>query len=683
MAKRTAPEYPQDIAEDWAKLAELNPAYRPENADPRVAREIALLQQNPADLPPDQQRGLIRELRLIQISFRSRIAQLLDNPEWMQRGVSTEQEWRAAPRTIFKTMEEVFSHPVDRMVIQRGERVNAQKLVVVDPLRLSDSLLKNLGLKQYAAKTSKRRQSEEQKLLRRAEAIPEIPEIIGNLEPFLLPSEEIGGKHLRYFRLMRVARGRHRGMLLGTENVNSEKTLFLTDLFGEQRRLLHIEKGYAEEIEKLKFLQAVVEDVRNRLDEWSDIQRSGETLELSGRLSECIESLKYVKDAHKRNLRARLEKCFQFHDATGRPNPSAAQAALTAALKDLAARLRDIEGIWAYIGRDKTRVAETIAGEKIAAECRTVFEDKNGGVPKKTGKSFLEIAETMHENFSVLRQNPPMSEDEKRKVFANLRGMKACAARLKFEPFATFGWKWGEQIDITVAALRENQNEAVAKEFTKIYLLAKVFRCWMELQEMYTDISVNPEKVDARQLLERMQKINDKLSERVMAQTMRTPEYDALYGKVYHLLNHIKKALREYLEQQQTKSQTIPFTSETGAAETQKKTTEDTVISDLIKHLSRLPFLGSRIQEIKNRVDAFLEDCRKRYGGRAETPCADSREGQQEPPPVAPPIDSPEPAAPESAETTDQINPAIAAIIQDIKEQIRNFSFPALLHGSL
>lgn len=525
---------PQDVPDDFARYAKLNPAYVENEAgqlnDPRARKELLSLSHKEGsgkveDLRTAAQMAL--KVILFQHAIREKIQQIATNYSWGKKGgPATAAEFKATPRTFVKTAQEVLVHPTDRMAFDRSDdQATALYDIVIDPRLISDSLLQNLGLSEFIIEG---RASREDRQIRRAEAIPAIRDILGRLEPIRLPHQrETDVELLRYFRLMRVGTGLNEGYVVGTQNIGDRKIMFKSDIYAAERRIAHISKDYDKELDLLVTIKVELERFRDDLEKWAVPSMEAELNEKRKKMGDIFESLKFMTEDNKKVLKRRVMQCMTFEDSRSRQNPRAKMALLTGSVNSIGKRIEDVSDISRELGKDRV-LAKTMIQEQIAPM-----------------RKFYETVQELHDEFSIFHPQIPLSDLQKAKIIRNLNEVKKDASTMVFEPDLSFGRKFIAQIDKTIDDLMAGDNQLAAKEFLKMYLIVKIKKAHVRLNSFYRDISVNPETLQAGPAINRLIHIREELEKKGVAPGISTNEYDAAYGRVYHLLRSLTKRLVE------------------------------------------------------------------------------------------------------------------------------------------
>lgn len=556
------------------RMGELNPAYKGVLTGAKISSELRRELQdvfigkekdeNGRPLPLSR-RTIMARLEVMITSFMTRIEQIegLQSPANSKTEFSREES-AAAVRTFLKTAQEILSHSDDRRAFDRGE--GSVDDIVVDPRLITDTLLTNLGLTDAVpAKGTK----EPEKVAQRAKAIPDIKAMLGHLEPIKLPGQK--DTELKYFRLMRMAKGENEGMILGTQVINGQKVLFKTDLYGAGRRIAHIENGYLEETDLLRKIDGVVTNALAHLDEWSKISDDDLAAIRTGML-ECVDNLENVENKDKVALREQLQASFTFRDSLGRYNPNVMQARLLKAKRHLGSRLEEIEDISRYLTVDKLKMRGLVKEQVDPIE------------------GFL----------NKVTQAPHWKKTD---MLREIGDLKKVSARQKYEPYLSFGRKFSEKLEKAEADLQSDNLEAAAQEFTEVYLIAKLERAYKEIQAVYSKISLHPEESDPGALLIELQIIHDRLKTHNFAPNRDTSEYTPAFIEVYHLLNSLKKRLRETMAPIQ---QNLNLGESQSPQPESQKQIKKSRMDEVLERVEKIPAVGKVISEIRGILASVL-----------------------------------------------------------------------------
>lgn len=457
-------------------------------------------------------------------------------------------DFEKCQRTFYKTVQEIFAAPTERLDFKRDDSLEKfvdLSNVVIDPKMINDTLLENLGLVEF--KPAKRAKPEV-RIAACSRAIPDIKEMLDGLEPFRL-SQEQRISRLKYFRLMRIGGGVNEGYVLGTQQINGKKILFKTDLHGASRRIDHIDDEYGNEIKKLIKITDTIRGIDQRVaSSWAQVRDSDEMGKMSQKLLKMVEELKFVNNQHKIRIRQLIEGCVSFQTTRTSPrhpedkkivyNPGAMRARWNTVKDYVGKRISEIANIRKYLASDQTRIQKYIAAQQAPFE------------------RFYDTVESMHDKFKIFKTARPLSKIQADKICDKLTEIqKECQPvdgnfshlSVVFEPYLTFARKMAEHIGKTVEILKQEKidRDAAAEEFMKIYVIAKIQYFHHELQKFY-DQFLSAEKmpffVEMIGEIEVLKNIvrRKRVNAQVRGKPIKTPEYSAIFGEIYHLLNRLE-----------------------------------------------------------------------------------------------------------------------------------------------
>ncbi len=529
----------ESLPEDFAAYAKVNPAYR-DDLDPRLVEEIKALsvKKTRDELvegkivegkeAPREITEIALNLLRFQTALKVKMVQIEGNKTWAEKGPASEENFKKSPRTFLKTAQEVLSNPMDRMAFDRSDNISESiNDIIIDPRLITNTLLEDLGLNKYIPAKGLRK---ELQIELRAEAIPEIRKMLSHLEAIRRPGQkETADEKLNYFRLMRIGEGENKGYVVGTQNIGDHKILFKSDIYSARRRIEHIRKDYDVEVSVLYRIKENLEKFRDKLEYWKKPEKRAELEQFRDGMLKHVDLLNFVRDDHKQEMKSKIMKCLTFDDSLGRPNPNVKGNQLTSAIKYMGMRAMNISGISREIGVDGNIVRALIA-EQIAPL-----------------QSFYDTVTELHDRFAILHKES-LQPAEKEKILGNLENIKVQSQNMIFEPDMSFGAKFIEQIDKTIAAVSEDDLKTGAKEFVKMYLIVKLKKTQMQLDRVYSQLSLNPDGVEIGPMINRLEGIRKELAMKNVADEISTKEYDSAYGEVYHLLNSLKTRLVELKE---------------------------------------------------------------------------------------------------------------------------------------
>jgi len=576
MAKISIPERKVTELPEHQLYAEYQPAFKGPWPTALAREHMAeLLQFDTVAVNTDK--AIERRIDLIRAVLRIKFEQIVGNTVWRNKKPATEEEWNAAPRTIVKTAEDALSHPVDRVVFDRKELQTERQVgeamgaIVIDPRRINDTLLNNLGLEQYMPEKGTKRVPA---LVRRAEAIPEIQDMMAHLKPFSYIHEETDESQQRYFRLMRIVGGKNNGYTLGTQTkANGDKTLFKSDIYGARRRLEHVIGRSEEEVIALKGIENILKEMQKSLNKRHEIQDPEGMADLRKSLSEVVDKLEFVEKEEKIKLREQIKKALTVRYKYGKQNPGAMLACVATALESLGKRLASIERTGEFMGKDRTRLQSRIEEEQIPTQ------------------SFLAKVEKHHHELRILQPSEkPLTQPEIQKIRGNLQTLLEEAKNMQHQPNLMFGEKYVEIITRLIQQLdsyKEDDiegHENLKKQFVTLYALGKMHRAMIDLKKVHYTVSVEEKTYDPKDLSAELEKIYAQMRQTRIAQSVTTPEmrdpYIAVYDHLRSLIDEAKKNLE-------------------GESSGKTAKTEPTITEILIQKIQNHPLLRRMVEALK------------------------------------------------------------------------------------
>ncbi len=525
--------------EIFQEHARLNPDFAIETRTDEVRKLLASVFDPSTAKTKNTQREIAGRVAKMMMIMHSKNEQMRDNATWQEKRGATKEQRAGAQRTMPKTVQDILSDKDNVMVFQDSELQDAEALekamrsIIINPDNIHNTLLKNLGLEERQPPKGTKQLN---RLAMHADLIGEIKEAMLGLEPFMREGDK--QKELRYFRLMRIGKGKNRGYLLGTvnrdiedENGNfePEKGLFMIDLRGAERRIAHIRKGYNLEVKKLAWIKECLEDVHEELARWNEIKDTEGLLKLKKIMLEVAESLKKVRAKDKVALKRRIAASLTLKDSRGRPNPGAMRAHLLKTIPMIEPRKAAIANVSAFLGRDEARVCEQITEEESPIH------------------TFLEKVEKYGDQLHMFQGIKKISETKKQEIIRNLEKLLLTTHGMRFEPDISFGEQYRPLIEQLIERIRnpQSQDEEIAQLFLQIFLIAKIQRAYHKTQKVYKKVSLNGEENNFTQLHRELTEIHDELRKSRVAGHIQTKAYLYQYIQIYKLLNSARKRCEE------------------------------------------------------------------------------------------------------------------------------------------
>lgn len=486
-----------------------------------------------------------KEIAAYQEVVRAKIVQLLGNTLFPVRRVKRQQDFNASPRTKPKMVQELFTADTELQAITRddiaehGETAIIQN-IIIDPRRITDTLLRNLGLNEFIPTGKKLSKADRMKM--RVGAIPVIKEFLTHaIEPLAYGHEEVQQPEDRgYFRLFRITKGKNTGRMVGVQDNGNGEKLFLTDLHSAFRRIDHIEESYAEEMEKLHRIRQILRDITGRVQSgWSEIRDTVELEQMKAELFKIVESLKLVKNKHKVKMKENLERCLTFQDKTKRMNPGSRLAILASVNDSIGRRIDESGRILGYLAKDRVRTEDAIA------EQANILADFHHRVEQHVDRLVL------------LHPSKKIDPTARQKIITNLTVQRTQCESFVFEPYVSLARFVIAEIDAIIAILNsDNVNdqgvrEQAKKSFIMMYVVSKLLKLEMDLMKLRDEFFAPGQKLEnvyVKSLVERVQAIHEAFFIKKVAPEMRVKEFGEIFGHVYALLHGIKNTAGQSLK---------------------------------------------------------------------------------------------------------------------------------------
>lgn len=589
-----------DISDDFNRYVALVPEFElPPEVGARMgmrAEEVlkALIHNSKGELLGEK--DIVRNIKTFQTGIRAKVQQLEGNAAWLShlhpvrekiqpRGgdtvwlnplhsggewfrdipmASSDAEFLAAPRTDLKVFQEILSDSCERMAIGRKEKLVTAHDIVISPSRITETLLRNLGLSEFIPKKGTaaekdQRMTQDEKLARRAEAIPAIKDMLDSLEPLNLPHEQ-DPSEMRYFRLFRVHKGKNRGKILGTQMVNGEKVMFLAGLHSADRRIGHIHTNYAKEVETLAEINDTIGDVEGRISkDWKRTKQPENLAEVKKKLLGLVDQLKFVTDENKVKMRGQIDAAVTMETVYTLPkkrirekgrmvirpektivalNPGATLARINTSHLHVGNRLAKMGEIEGFLSKDSVRLKTFVAAQT-----------------KALANFYTTVRQREHE-LKIYKLNRPMSKDEREKAIGNLESLKrTCDPEttpiMLFEPYLSFATEAVKRLDGAIAALKKLEDgesrpariEAVT-EFTKVYLVAKIQKFYVGIQQLYAKFLSDGKVLTSGELdalIDELKTLDDELVTVDVDPQTPTKDFNPVIGDLYRLIHGVRK----------------------------------------------------------------------------------------------------------------------------------------------
>ncbi|MBI4994528.1 hypothetical protein HZC21_02685 [Candidatus Peregrinibacteria bacterium] len=507
-----------------------------------IRRDVAdTLDNGIARSPAVRQKVTARKISVLILAVRARVAQMLNleskpNAFWgiNETGCSKE-EFRAAPRTLLKSVEEVLTHPADKIPAKftARETKTAQdttlvKSIVIDPNRLSDTLVKDFGLGHLLAPKGS---SKGEQIEAKTKIIPFIKETLAELKPIPLATGQMKYKN---YRLFRITSGPRRGYILGTQEIAGEDRMFLTTLPDAHRRVSHIEQQYADEQRKLVDIQNRLNDIDRELDvNWQEAKMPENLQRLLNELQRIIAALKFVQDSKKQRLLKSVETAAE---QLAKRNKGACRACMNETKRNflIASRQANIPRIFGHLAHDKQMLNSHIARE------HTIVVKFYQGVRSQAGKN--------HNGPRLADPSAPLTDDELAGLQKKTQALLDEYKTVRFQPYLAFADKlkmYFEEITAKLAAVSPlTDRVAIANAYMRAFVVSKLARFNAALMKIYEVCSLtDPYWLNIEQLKTDLEGAGSEIQRRTIAKSVHTPEYTPLWADIKILLKTLKKLM--------------------------------------------------------------------------------------------------------------------------------------------
>lgn len=531
----------QDVADFNEYLRLIHAEDNPDGGEVSEIRQNVVVDVEKA-LQGDTARGFDRAVKTYMEVVRAKIEQFKGNTDFYEHQAATVKTFQRSPRTRLKMAQEILVAPSELQVVGREDlaEFGLEKLmqnIVMDPRKITDTMLRNFGLDEYVP--TGRGLSAPERIRERARAIPVIKEFLAKgIEPMNYVHEGSEDRS-SFFRLFRVKNGKNVGRVLGVQD-NVGKRPFLTDLHSAYRRVDEIEESYKKELEKLNGIRKILGEIRRKIlnGGWVEVKSGPELARMMKSLDGIVESLEFVRNEHKEKIKEAVAGCVTFKDGKGRFNPGSKLAIFTKVPPFIDQRIQQTADIMGHLAQDRIRV------QNIISEQANVLAGFNSDVEKHNQKLIL------------LDPKKPISPVQKDRIVTNLKIIKAQCAGFNFEPYMGLAKYVVAEVDRIVQVLespevndREERLKA-EKSFVKIYVISKVLKLEADLialRERFFAPGQRLEDVYVKSLIGELEVMHGDFAARKVAPKMRMNEFGRLFGEIYKLLNELKSTARQSL----------------------------------------------------------------------------------------------------------------------------------------
>lgn len=480
----------------------------------------------------------------------------------LENGFLPDKDFGAEKRTVSKLAQEILSSDYELVGDLKDYEVGN---VIVDPENITDTLLVNLGLEEYVPE---KKASEIDKMAGRAQAIPKIKEMLRGLEALEINRQKRGEK--KFMRLFTITEGEYAGYILGTQVNHGHKLLFRTDIHGAIRRLENIRQGYDEEIMGLTQIDEKVREIKDLLtdhekeiraafqeyleekktDSKAVMKKPDVMKEYEESIANLLENLGGVINGEKIKIQEQLKGS---QNLIGKQTITAKTKTVKGKQIEIAAEEREILNIGAKLAK-LSAIHDAFAKRmKAIASIQTYLLADEHILKAEVSRmetpfaEFVVRVEELHEKFRIYK-GKTLSEEEQLKLKNNMRRLiveplesSFPEDRVALEPYGSFKSAMIEQTEKTMGVVKDTDSDLAAKEFTKIYLIAKVVRLHKDLQKFYSDNLSGLDPQISEKTLREIEAIKVRFGEKKVAPNIEVQDFEKQYDEFYHLVNSLRK----------------------------------------------------------------------------------------------------------------------------------------------
>ncbi|RMD84510.1 MAG: hypothetical protein D6808_06905, partial [Candidatus Dadabacteria bacterium] len=413
--------------------------------------------------------------------------------------------WRALPQSRFKRFQELFCHPLDRIVprfsIEPGKIVFSQDPntlslapVLVHPSRIPNSLVKSLGLftvaKGRGCGVVNQMRKSSLETVNRLKLIWECAELLEakNGRVFCLtdPTDAVKSRYPVSGDLSSLKGGILVVREVGRESVGGEDIRRLSVQFfrtghSALRRVIYAHEGYCREAAALEGAIASLvyaEDVlrRHYRKEMPSEEKERIRSEVKNIFRSAFDVLRASIDRHKVEARELIGWLATLRDQLGRTNIWAGILKVKGALKRVHRRLWEMRAKGSYLWRDLKALQSEI------------------GITKRALKAYAgrirNAAEVLGSDLSLFKENisQRQRDGQVKGVLARCKIDPESLPGMRVAPYATAKEKLSREYGRLVDALYEGSREKSHESLVRMYMIVKFCAVFELFERMKVDI---------------------------------------------------------------------------------------------------------------------------------------------------------------------------------------------------
>lgn len=434
--------------------------------------------------------GFTGKLKAIESRIRQRETKGRGNPLYSnQKPPLSNNEFSKLRRDFWKTILEVFVAPEDRTALPENVDVkNAIKYLAIDPARITNGLLENLGMPRKNFKNTD-------------ECVIFIKKFLTRLGPLKI-SEYYKNEIHRFYKLNES--GDLTGMLIGTQRRGENKHFYMTDLYGAVMRQKHIIQSEADTplLYDMGKIIAEIEDEINGADDWPEFKKAKEknAENIIKRLDLLISLLDKAINTTKLKISQKLSGA-SITDSRGRDNPSAFLAKLVSVRQHLIPhRKNEIAEIKGYIAHD-----ESVLLDKLRQHYAP-FED-----------FYKEITEA-----EFLKKNAELNEDQRKKIGNLVYSVKQRMPHAEFQPFLKWAQDFTKNARVFFFLKKKNPQTTPKRILMNMFLIAKAEHIYKMFERLHYRISLQKEASDVCVVVAKIDEIEKIIEDRSVMPDIKT-----------------------------------------------------------------------------------------------------------------------------------------------------------------
>ncbi|MBD3270403.1 hypothetical protein GF376_02660 [Candidatus Peregrinibacteria bacterium] len=520
----------------------------------------------------DNEDDQIIELTRLAIRFEAKVPQLIAAKSSLERSGS-----RLVLDPCYKTefdrglVANGFLRPQDRMplntIAARAQEVLSSKYernpdakvseIIIDPEKLTDTLLINFGLEPAPARAHKIRKLEYKA---QAEVIEGVRTVLQSLQPLFA----LGTSRGKSIRLYKVSDGKNKGKILYSRKQKGKTPIFsLVDIYSAERQVQGINREYLEDKSQLEKIKIKLEEIKKffkeKRKELSLEISSGDkgpmTEEYLGLINDCLEILGNVENDLKSNLRKKLQELLKlerefkkrsrYKRIKGKkvmisPEGIEKRPGLNQNLPILASIPNSIEKINNEIDQIQTNIqgSDRADIEELANYQELPFRELDKMILSKAHWVDLEMADNSDDKTKLMQKYSKSFDDNLLKPL-----LVAQRSEKLLYPFDKFAQALIDEGNKAVEICKTNDSskfDEMKNVIIRIYVISKLKRFYSRFDSFYAkNISSINDSINFESAIFELNILKTLFKKKYVFVNESTPEYDESYAKIYETIDII------------------------------------------------------------------------------------------------------------------------------------------------